>query len=320
MPRTLIALLGDGAHHSGEAIAASLGCSRTAVWKHIEALRGYGIGIEATAGRGYRLAEPMELLDEAHIVSGLPGPVVAALESLKILDSVDSTNDRLLALPARERHGKVLIAEHQTAGRGRQNRNWVSPFGRNIYLSLGWRFERGAADLGCLPLVLALAACDALDRVGLVGHGVKWPNDLQIAGRKLGGCLVEIQGDANGPCHAVLGIGLNACMPQSLSEAQGIAQPWASVAEFVEGLSRNRLAGELLGSIVTYILGFEARGFEPYGEEWNNRDVLAGRRITLQGPGGSVSGLVLGITGQGALRLQSAAGTAEYTGGEVSVC
>jgi BirA family biotin operon repressor/biotin-[acetyl-CoA-carboxylase] ligase len=315
----LAALLADRQTHSGETIARQLGCSRTAVWKHVERLRAHGIEIDAVAGQGYRMREPLDLLNQAAILDALDPEAAAALGSLHIAGVVDSTNDWLLALPPGQRHGMALLAERQTAGRGRRGRSWVSPYARNLYLSLGWTFESGAAQLGCLPLLVALAACDALDRAGLEGHGVKWPNDLLLDGRKLGGCLVEIQGDASGPCHAVMGIGINLRMPESLLEAQGINQPWADLGDALPGLSRNRMASLLLGAMLVRVGLFAQTGFAPLREAWQQRDALAGLEVELQHATGAVRGRVLGISDYGALRLQLPSGTAEYTAGEVKV-
>lgn len=316
----LVKLLGDGRFHSGQAVAQSLGCSRTAVWKHVEALRQRGIDIEATPGRGYRMSEALELLDAEAIRGAMSPDSARVLRDLRVFDVVDSTNDRLLALPTAQRHGVVMLAEHQTAGRGRRGRNWVSPYARNLYLSLGWTFEAGAAELGCLPLIVALAAGKALEESGVRGLAVKWPNDLMLDGRKLGGCLVEIQGDASGPCTAVIGIGINVRMPGSSPEASGIEQPWTDLQNGPATLSRNRLAGRVLCMLLQKIQRFSKHGFEPMRADWERRDLLKGQAVELISAGDSVRGTVVGISDGGALRLQSAAGVAEYTSGEVQVC
>jgi len=260
-----------------------------------------------------------ELLDRDSILAELGDRPGSAGVDLRIESVVDSTNDRLLAMPARQRHRMALLAERQTRGRGRRGRQWVSPFGRNIYLSLGWTFDSAVAKLGCLPLVVALAACDALAQAGLADHRVKWPNDLLLEGRKLGGCLVDIQGDAGGPCHAVMGIGLNLHMPVGLPEAGAIDQPWTDLGASLPGLSRNRLAGLLLNAMLEKTGLFASHGFQPLQAEWRARDALLGQQVELSHPTGTVRGRVLGITARGALRLQLSSGTGEYTAGEVSI-
>lgn len=263
--------------------------------------------------------EQVEALDRESILAEIDERFGAPPLALSIASEVDSTNDRLLAMPASERHRMALLAEHQTRGRGRRGRQWVSPYGRNIYLSLGWTFESGVDEMGCLPLVVALAACDALAQAGLQGHRVKWPNDLMLDGRKLGGCLVDMQGEANGPCHAVMGIGLNLHMPSGLPEAAAIDQPWTDLGAALPGLGRNRLAGQLLNAMLTKTSQFASQGFQPLQAEWRARDGLAGQQVELSHASGTVCGQVLGITARGALRLQLSSGTGEYAAGEVSI-
>ncbi|MFT5139763.1 MAG: BirA family biotin operon repressor/biotin-[acetyl-CoA-carboxylase] ligase [Lysobacterales bacterium] len=305
---------------SGEAIAAELCCSRTAVWKHIEALRAQGILIDAVAGQGYKLREPLELLNKSLIIEQLKKSSESKLRKLVILASTDSTNSFLQALPVAEQSGVAVLAECQSAGRGRRGQNWVSPFGRNIYASLGWEFDCGVGELACLPLLLALSACDALDRVGLKGHLIKWPNDILMKGRKLGGCLVEVQGDVSGPCRAVMGIGINVGMSESTPGADTIDQPWTDVSSHVEKVSRNQLAAFLLDSLLVRLGIFAADGFRPFQHEWKTRDALAGKEIELKLTGTTIKGIALGISTSGALVLQSQSGVGEYLAGEVSIC
>lgn len=263
--------------------------------------------------------EQVELLDRDSILAEIDDRFGSPPLALRIASEVDSTNDRLLAMPASQRHRVALLAEHQTRGRGRRGRQWVSPYGRNIYLSMGWTFELGAAELGCLPLVVALAACEALARLGLKDQRVKWPNDLLLGGRKLGGCLVDIQSDVNGPCHAVMGVGLNLHMPAGLPETAAIDQPWTDLGAALPGLSRNRLAGQLLNAMLAKTSQFARQGFQPLQAEWRARDGLAGQQVELSHASGTVRGRVLGITARGALRLQLSSGTGEYAAGEVSI-
>jgi BirA family biotin operon repressor/biotin-[acetyl-CoA-carboxylase] ligase len=158
----LIACLSATEYCSGEHVAAELGCSRTAVWKHVEELRALGVGVEARPGRGYRLREPLELLDGERILARLSPGARSSLVALKIPLDTDSTNSELQRLPAESRHAVAVLAERQAQGRGRRGRSWHSPFARNVYLSLGWRFDTGVGELGSLPLVVALAASDAI--------------------------------------------------------------------------------------------------------------------------------------------------------------
>jgi BirA family biotin operon repressor/biotin-[acetyl-CoA-carboxylase] ligase len=303
---------------SGQAIGKELGCSRTAVWKHIEALRHLGIEVDAVAGRGYLLKEPLELLDKELILTSLDPAVKKELSRLNIEGILDSTNSTLSRLPAEQQHAAVILAEHQSTGRGRRGRQWHSPYGRNLYLSLGWKFENALSELGCLPLVVALSAAKALDRAGLKGHRVKWPNDLLLGERKLCGCLVEVQGDSQGPCNAVLGVGINVHMPVTVA-TDNIDQPWTDVHSRLPGCSRNELAALLLEELVTQLGLFAAQGFAPFRERWRKMDSLNGRSISVHSGSSSCHGVARGIDDRGALVLDTGEALLKLHAGEVSL-
>jgi len=303
---------------SGEAIGEELGCSRTAVWKHVETLRGLGIEVDAVAGQGYLLREPLELLDEDVILAGLKPAIANKLRGLSIGFSLDSTNSALKRLPVEQQHTAVILAEHQSGGRGRRGRQWHSPFGRNLYLSLGWMFDQSLSELGCLPLVVAVATARALLRAGLKGHQVKWPNDLLLDGRKLCGCLVEVQGDAQGPCNAVLGVGINVHMPVSEAETR-IDQPWTDVNSQLPGCSRNHLAVLLLEELVIHLGIFSGQGFSPFKDRWEKMDGLKGRTISIQTGNSIVQGTARGIDDRGALMLDTGDEVLSLHSGEASL-
>jgi BirA family biotin operon repressor/biotin-[acetyl-CoA-carboxylase] ligase len=315
----LLQMLDVGSSRSGEEIAATLGCSRAAVWKQVEVLRGLGVPVAAAAGQGYRLDEPFELLDVSAIGEALPARQRQALEELEVYPSVGSTNAEIRARPTARQHGVALLAERQTSGRGRHGRHWFSPFGRNIYLSLGWRFESGVAELSPLPLLVALAAAQALAEAGLEGHVIKWPNDLLVNGRKLGGCLVEVQGDAAGPCTAVLGLGVNVRMPGDTGGAEKIDQPWTDLASQLSHVSRNGLAAALLSALLDHLSRFERRGFGPFLADWSARDWLAGHRIDVSHPGGRVQGTARGVSIRGGLIVETTTDVRELHAGEVTL-
>lgn len=315
----LIACLSATEYCSGEHVAAELGCSRTAVWKHVEELRALGVGVEARPGRGYRLREPLELLDGERILARLSPGARSSLVALKIPLDTDSTNSELQRLPAESRHAVAVLAERQAQGRGRRGRSWHSPFARNVYLSLGWRFDTGVGELGSLPLVVALAASDAIRAMGVGGHLIKWPNDLLLGGRKLAGCLVEVQGDASGPCTAVMGVGVNVRMPCTADAEAAIDQPWTDIASQVPGISRNELAAVLLDRLLQSARSFGLFGFDPFRERWAAVDGLAGQAVSLLLAAGRVAGTACGISDRGGLLVKTAKGVRECLTGEVSV-
>jgi BirA family biotin operon repressor/biotin-[acetyl-CoA-carboxylase] ligase len=303
---------------SGEAIAHELGCSRTAVWKHVEHLRALGIEIDAVAGKGYLLGEPLEFLDKDLILDAIDPLLRQQLRGLQIESSLDSTNSAIRRLALEDQHAAVILAEHQTGGRGRRGRQWHSPFGRNIYISIGWMFERAMSELGCLPLLVALATAQALTRAGLTGHRVKWPNDLLLDDRKLCGCLVEMQGDSQGPCYAVLGVGINVHMPSSEATA-GIDQPWTDLHSRLPDCSRNTLAALLLEELLGGLTLFAGHGFQPFKDAWEQMDGLRGQAIKVFAGNEVVHGTASGIDETGALLLNTGKQILKLHSGEVSL-
>ena len=314
----LAGYLSETETRSGEAIATQLGCSRAAVWKHVEALRQLGIEVDAVAGQGYRLKEPLELLDKPLVLAAIDPAIAPKIGRLDIESSIDSTNSALRRSPLDEQHASIMLAEHQSGGRGRRDRQWHSPYGRNLYMSLGWKFDQSLSELGCLPLVVALAAAKALASAGLQGHSVKWPNDLMLDGRKLCGCLVEIQGDVHGPCHAVMGVGINIHMPATVATAE-IDQPWTDVHSRLPQVSRNKLAGRLLAGLFHDIELFSQSGFEPFRQDWNLWDGLKGRQIDVYADSGPLHGVAKGIDNRGALLLDTGKEQLKLYSGDVSL-
>jgi BirA family biotin operon repressor/biotin-[acetyl-CoA-carboxylase] ligase len=221
------------------------------------------------------------------------------------------------SLPPGQQHGTVLLAECQTAGRGRRGRSWVSPPARNIYFSLGWRFDASIASLVCLPLVVALATCRSLASAGLEDHAIKWPNDIVIGERKLGGCLVEIQADAQGSPTAVIGIGINVHMPVIPDGA--IDQPWTDLARWLPDVSRNQLATALICDLFLCINLFSDKGFRAFEPEWSDRDALSGKEVVVIRGTEKIHGVSQGISNRGGLLLETARGIEEFHSGEVSV-
>lgn len=281
VPYALISLLADGQFHSGEALGAALGVSRSAIWKQLKMLEALQVPLYSVPGRGYRLPGGVELLARERIVASM-AESAERLARLDILPEVDSTNRYLLEY-ARQNPGQVAacLAEYQSAGRGRRGREWLSPFAANLYLSLLWPFQGGAAGLGGLSLGIALAVCQALERIGLIGTRLKWPNDLLFSGRKLGGILLELVGEAGGPCQVVIGIGLNVRMPGAAADR--IDQPWIDLSTALGRVaSRNQLAGELLAGLLRFLPAFERDGLAPWRAAWLARDAFAGCDVEIR--------------------------------------
>jgi BirA family biotin operon repressor/biotin-[acetyl-CoA-carboxylase] ligase len=316
----MLRMLGGTEFVSGQVIASKLGISRAAVWKRIGKLRESGVRIERQRGRGYRLASPIEPLDGSAILDGLAPDMKARILRIEIFPSVASTSGLLLERlrSGSEVHGIFVFAEQQTRGRGRRGRQWISPFGRNIYFSFGWMFDHGVARLGGLSLVIGIAVVRALRRFGLADVRLKWPNDLVVGGAKLAGILVDIDGDSSGPVSAVIGIGVNCSMPSEFGKE--IDQNWTDIeAHCTVAISRNALAAQLLSSCVEALDEFCTRGFSPFLPEWNRMDALKGRSVEVAYASGPLRGLARGVDETGALLLETGDHVVSLSGGEVTV-
>jgi len=316
----LLGLLADGEFRSGEWLAGQLGVSRAAVWKRVGKLAERGIALERVSGRGYRLPGGMELLERERLLAYLPGDVRRQVSLLELRRVVDSTNAVVLEglRSGAMGHGAVVFAEQQIHGRGRRGRRWVSPFGRNVYCSFAWRFEEGIAALGGLSLVVGMGALRAIRRVADPGVMLKWPNDLVADGAKLGGILIEIDGELAGPVTAVIGVGVNLRMPAGV--AAGIDQAWTDL-ETLAGhrVGRNAFAAGLLESCLAVLGEFARHGFGHFREEWRGVDALAGKPVSVSGGGAVLQGVADGIDEEGALRVLTPGGEERVSGGEVSV-
>ncbi len=320
LPKTiLLPLLADGQFRSGQDLADALGVSRTAVWKQLNKLEALGIEVDSVKGRGYRIAGGIDLLDEAAVREALNERSRTLLSELAILPTIDSTNaEALRRLEAGAGSGLVVTAEQQTAGRGRRGRQWQSPFGRNLYLSLSWEFSGGAAVLEGLSLAVGVAVANALADCGLPAVQLKWPNDILAGGAKLGGVLLEMAGDAAGSCQVVVGVGLNVAMPAASGEQ--IDQAWTDIRQLAEDAPpRSALLAALLNELLPLLADFERGGFEPWREAWQALDAYAGQTVILSSGDRQRAGIARGVDSRGALLLESSVGIEPVFGGEISL-
>lgn len=303
---------------SGAELARELCVTRSAVWKRVQSLRAAGVDVQASPGRGYALVRPLQLLDADAIAAALSAPARAELADLQLLFEVDSTNAAALRQPAPARGCAVWLAERQHAGRGRRGRTWASPLAAHVYLSVSRRYEGGLAALQGLSLAVGVAAADALHALGYSRVGLKWPNDLLADGRKLGGILVEVGGEASGPLQVVVGLGINVAMPAAA--AADIDQAWCDLDSLSSArASRPQVCVALLDALLPALARFEREGLAPFLPGWARHDLLAGRRVHLAEGGRVHEGVALGIRGDGALRLQQSDGERGFHAGEASL-
>lgn len=318
-PLTLatLRLMGDGAFHSGEEVAAALGVTRATIWNAVREAGELGIEVESVRGRGYRLDDPPVWLDAA-AVAKLLGPRARRFH-VEVVEHVDSTNSALLErAEAGGAPGTVLATELQSAGRGRRGRSWASGLGGALTFSLLWRFEQGAAALTGLSLVVGLAVARALASLGAADVRLKWPNDILHQGRKLGGILIEVRGDALGPTAAVIGIGLNVRVPAAL-EAR-IDQPVSDTMRAGAGVDRNRLLAAVLQELAELLDAFARHGFAPLEPEYRRWHALQDAPVLVNlGDGKPVRGHARGTADDGALIVETSEGVRRFHGGEVSL-
>lgn len=319
--KRLLGLLADGEFHSGTELAAVLAVSRTAVWKHLQALAEFGVEVVGVSGKGYKLPHRLQLLDSKLIGAYLDEKAGALVSRLEIYPVISSTNAYLAEIAHRSpESGRVCLAEYQTAGKGRRGRTWVSPFGHNIYLSILWHYPDGPAAIAGLSLAVGVAVVKALHKLGVREVGLKWPNDIYWQDRKLGGILIEVSGESGGPCGAVIGLGLNVYLPQQQAEA--IEQAWVDLRQILGDNAidqRNRLVARVLNEMLPVIANFDQNGLRNFVQEWRNFDCMLGRAVTIFIGQQQYDGIVKGIDDQGLLLLEDSAGRMRaYASGEVS--
>jgi len=316
--RTILNTLSDGQFHSGEAIGIALNVSRAAVWKHIRHLESLGCEIISISRQGYKLKKPIELLDIDKIKTSLSPPAQQLVQTLSILENVDSTNDhaRYLLLKSNNiNQAFAVLSEQQTRGRGRLGRSWYSPFGSNIYLSLHWPFDCDPTDLGGLGLTAGLAVRQALEDTGITNIQVKWPNDILYRQHKLAGVLVEILGEANTATHVIIGVGINMVAPQGDvgQRATGLQ------AISTHSIKRNKLAALLINNLVCYLSQFQKTGLTTFQQEWLMYDAFYQRPIHILDPHSKIIGKHAGIDGHGHILLDTEQGQRAFSAGDISL-
>lgn len=313
----LIKSLATGVFISGQDIANQLSISRTAISKHIKSLIDMGLDIYSVTGKGYKLAQPLDLLNKNHIVSLLSTSNVAP--EVEVHNLIDSTNSYLMRrLPNQVSQGQVCLAEYQSAGRGRRGRQWVSPFGSQIYLSMYWHLAQGLSAAMGLSLVAALAVSDAIYNTCNVQVQLKWPNDVYLGGVKLAGILIDLEGQALEPSHSVIGIGLNLAMPKSVG--QTIDQKWTDLQTHSQSkIDRNLLSAELIRCLHTRLQQYEQHGLLSMFDEWHARDVYLNKKVKLLTGENVTQGICRGVNSQGALLLEVNGQVKPIYGGEVSL-
>ncbi len=314
----LVKLLSDGNYHDGNVLGESLKITRSAVWKMIKKLEQYGITVDSIRSNGYALQESLILLEPNRIKKSLTYEL-----ELTVLESVDSTNN-FLKNQTKKSPIRGCFSEHQTQGRSRLNRTWHSPFGKNLYFSCGYLFQKDVSELAGLSLAVSLSIFNTLQTLGITEEmSVKWPNDVLCHNKKIAGVLIDVQAESHGVTNVIIGIGLNVNMLHSdiKQSDEMINQAWTSLQEEKKvSYDRNYVAAILVQCLLEYLNRFEQYGFQDFTEEWKQTDALAKKNVTLNYNNHLITGEVLGINPQGHLLLRQNDGTIRaFSSGDASL-
>ncbi|NVJ49733.1 MAG: bifunctional biotin--[acetyl-CoA-carboxylase] ligase/biotin operon repressor BirA [Gammaproteobacteria bacterium] len=307
---TIIRLLSDGKFHSGESIAKQLEVSRTAIWKYIQQLKTLGVDVYSVSGKGYRLAQALELLDVERISDSMRSGTQQPFQ-LDVFQNIASTNQILQSLESREKF-HFCLSEYQSMGRGRQGKRWHSPFARNIYLSVKTQIQRPPEQLSGLSIAIGLMLAQLFQRLGVQNMAVKWPNDLKINDQKVGGILVELTSAKRG--EVIIGVGLN----WQMDNQQQIDQAWTNLAPNLPHLGRNDVVIAMALQLIEGLQQFELDGLTHFLPQWPLYDWLANQTVELSLGPRKVYGIARGIDATGALLVEDDTGIKPYVGGEVS--
>jgi len=286
-----------------------------------------GLALERVKGRGYRLLEAPDFLDTKKVQSWLvelaAGRELPLPGLVEVVDQIESTSSELMRrAQRRDVHQVALAAEWQSAGRGRRGRAWTAIAGGSLTFSLGWKFEQGAGFLAGLSLAVGVAVVRALESEGFKDVALKWPNDLIHRHLKVGGILIELNGDALGPTTTVIGVGLNVRIPAAARK--DIPVPVTDLASIAgrraPPIDRNRLLAALIAELATVLQQYESNGFAAFAAEWQHRHAYQGKPVRLLLPdGATVTGKVAGVDASGALVLADGPRRARFLSGEISL-
>jgi BirA family biotin operon repressor/biotin-[acetyl-CoA-carboxylase] ligase len=300
---------------SGEAISGKLGLSRAAVWKHVNALRAQGYRIEAIPARGYRLVEIPDRLGELEL-----RPLLNTHDLGQVLHwfaEVGSTNDVAKQLAEEgAAHGEVVVAETQTAGRGRRGRPWSSPPGRSVAFSAVLRPELPPMRAPELTLLASVAVCQAIRQAG-VAAAIKWPNDVLSRGRKLAGILTEMAAEPDQVQWVVLGIGVNVnTRPEDFPpDVRDIAT--SILIERGEAVPRALFTAALLTGLEEWLDRHASEGFGPVRDAWRAMSDTLGREVRVRGGADDVIGIAEDLDAAGALLVRGEHGLERVVTGDV---
>lgn len=304
MNKSLLSYLSATHPVSGEELAAIFSCSRAAISKQIDGLKQAGVLITAKPKVGYQLAY------EYRWWSGEEAATLADDLSLQVtrLDEVESTNTWLREhIPTNKPH--LVLTDWQKSGRGRRERQWLSPPGRQFTFSLRQDSQQGPWPWRGLALAVGVMLAEALNTIGIPVR-LKWPNDLWLDGAKLGGILVELAGASDGPSAVIIGVGINEFLTSS--EQESLDRPVSDLHYYAKHYQRLDLLSDMVKRLCKLLREYPGQGIAPYLERWPSYDILRSQPVQYEQLGQAHHGIAQGLDSEGNLLV--------LTSGELVVC
>lgn len=302
---------------SGESISNKIGMTRAGVWKHISVLRDEGYDIESISGKGYRLISSPDRLSYEEIEKYLDTKFIG--RDIRYFDCVDSTNRIAKELAVDVAEGTVVISEEQTAGKGRIDREWISPKNKGIWMSIVLKPQLEPSKLSKITQIGAVAIYEALENLHIKSE-IKWPNDILISGKKVAGILTEMGAELNRINYIVMGIGINVNVDEKNFPTE--LQDKASSIKIEEGkyISRKALAANILNEFEKHYIDFKENGdIKKAVKILNDNSSLIGKEVRVINWNNERVGKALEINCNGELVVEFKEGIENIYSGEVSI-
>lgn len=311
MKSKLLQILIDhqGTYVSGETISNHLGCSRTAVWKHIEDLRKNGYELEAAPRKGYRITYIPNLLSDSEIKAGLETEFIGNdIVFKRSLNSTQELAHRLATDGAKE--GTVVVADEQTGGKGRLGRTWFSPIGSGIWMSLIVRPEIPPQQAPQLTLLTAVAVVRGIKEATNIDCEIKWPNDILYEGKKLVGILTEMQAEPDQVHSIIIGVGVNVNQAAFPNELDSLATSLRIITG--KEIKRSIVIQKIFEHFEKLYVEYLNSGFLMIKKMWEVYTVTLGKRISARTVSKTIEGYAKGINDEGVLLLEDDNGEINY--------
>jgi BirA family biotin operon repressor/biotin-[acetyl-CoA-carboxylase] ligase len=314
----IVKALNKGYFVSGTAIAKNLTISRSRVWQLISQLKASGLAIDAVSGKGYKLTQPVELLKQTDIEQHLQTLNDQHQANIMVFSYIDSTSQYLIKHHKKLPSNSIVLAEAQSAGRGRRGKSWTSSFAGCLAISFYHQFNLASNQLSGLSLVTGLAIVKALETLG-VNAQIKWPNDIYVNKQKLAGILIDIVNSNKQQSKVVTGIGLNINIPSTIK--QQIDQPIIDLVSIDKKYQteRNKISAVIIHTLNDYYQHFNQYGLNYFLSQWQQYDLLYEQPIIVDQHNEKTKGIAKGINQHGALKVSINGQISILYSGEVSL-